>query len=107
MARSLSWKKLFNTLTTSSNDRSEIIHAERKREQQTFETIEEEDDYDENDAPPRRPSRSYSYGSEISLVTEERENHRRKDKKRQQKSQRLCLDLERSLSARALKVRHV
>ena len=92
---------MFNTF----NSRSEIIHAERKREQQTFETIEEEDDDDDDDAP-RRPSYSHSYGSEISLVSEERENHGRK-KKRQQKSQSSSLDLERSLSARALKVRHV
>ena len=100
---------MFNTF----NFRSEIIHAERKREQQTFETIEEEEDDDDgNDvarAPPRRPSYSHSYGSEISLVTEERENHGRKNKKKtgQQKSQSSSLDLERSLSARALKVRHV
>ena len=99
----LSWEKLFN----SFNFRSEIIHAERKREQQTFETIEEEED-DDNDAP-RRPSYSHSYGSEISLVSEERENHGRKKKRKtgQQKSQSSSLDLERSLSARALKVSHI
>ena len=98
--------------------RSEIIHAERKREQQTFETIEEEEDDDHDDVARahRRPSPSYSYGSQVSLVDEEqgqnrgsRNNGRRgkEDTKKgqQQKGDSSSLDLERSLSSRALKVR--
>ena len=61
--------------------RSEIIHAERKREQQTFETIEEEDDDFEDAANGRRRhSYSYSYGSEISLVDEAPQNHGRSNR---------------------------
>ena len=59
--------------------RSEIIHAERKREQQTFETIEEEDDDDDVAAGDSvsAANYNYSYGSLISLVDEARQHHGR------------------------------